>query len=365
MSREVHRTLPGHDYHADEVWQVERERIFGRRWVYVARVDALAEAGDCLAVEVGGEGILVVRGRDGALRGFHNVCRHRGAQLCDEGAHRLKGAIRCPYHAWAYAHDGSLIGTPNVAEDEVPRAELSLWPVHVDTWQGFVFACLAEQPEPLLDWLAAQEGDVLGFARFGLEALRTGHRTVSEVGANWKILIENYGECLHCPTVHPELVQVVPVYRSGAVYEEGRAGVALADGGDSFTLSGRSSLPRLPGMGEEEAGQYFGAVVLPNMFIDVTGTSAIATNMIPRGADRTTIVTEYLFTPEAIAAPGFDPLEVVEFSELVARQDYDVCERVQRGVRSRAFTHGVYAEKDDDLHAFNARYLELRGPLPG
>ena len=96
------------------------------------------------------------------------------------------------------------------------------------------------------------------------------------------------------------------------------------------------------------------------MFIDVTGTGAIATALLPRDPGRTTVVTEYLFLPEAIAAPGFDPAEVVEFSELVAHQDYVVCERVQKGVRSRAFTHGVLAEKDEMLEKFNARYRELR-----
>jgi Rieske 2Fe-2S family protein len=104
----------------------------------------------------------------------------------------------------------------------------------------------------------------------------------------------------------------------------------------------------------------YGASIFPNMFLDLTGTVAIATRMLPRSAEHTTVVTDYLFRPEVIDEPGFDPSDVIEFSELVAHQDYVVCERVQLGVRSRAFDHGVYAEKDALPYAFNRTYLEAR-----
>jgi Rieske 2Fe-2S family protein len=132
--------------------------------------------------------------------------------------------------------------------------------------------------------------------------------------------------------------------------------VALADGGNSFTETGRSKLPVAPGL-REAGDSLYGCTVHPNMFIDVTGTGAISTILLPREAGHTTVVTEYLFEPEVIAADGFDPSEIVEFVELVAGQDYAVCERVQRGVTSRAFSHGVLAQKDGLLRSFNAWYL--------
>ena len=345
-----HPTLSGRDYSAADVFEVERERILHRHWYYAGRAELVEEPGQCLVVDVADESILVVRGRDDALHAHFNVCRHRGARLCDEGETRLKGAIKCPYHAWSYAHDGRLIGTPNVAADEVDRDALSLWPAAADVWEGFLFVCLAPEPPALRDWLADQLDPPLRFERFGLGELRTGHRTVTEVAANWKVLVENYNECLHCPTVHPELVQIVPLYRTGAVVAPDRPdGVAMAAGATSFTRSGSSPLPLLPRLDACDAASYFGGVVFPNMFIDVTGTSAMATTLHPRGPAATTVVTEYLFAPETIAADGFDPGEIVAFTELVARQDYDVCERVQRGVSSRAFSHGVLAAKDLSL----------------
>ena len=127
--------------------------------------------------------------------------------------------------------------------------------------------------------------------------------------------------------------------------------------GAGYTATGTTTIPVMPGLTEQQANAMHGASIFPNMFLDLTGTVVIATRMQPRGPEHTTIVTDYLFRPEAIADPGFDPSETVEFSELVAHQDYVVCERVQQGVRSRAFTHGVYAEKDELPYRFNQRYL--------
>jgi Rieske 2Fe-2S family protein len=359
----VRHTLPGTDYWAPEVFELDRERIFFRHWFYVGRVDGLVDAGDFLVADVAGESIIVIRGKDGELRGFYNVCRHRGSRLCDdEATGRMRGAIKCPYHAWSYSFDGRLVGTPMVGIDEVDRDSLGLWPVAVDTWAGFVFVNLADEPTPLLEALADQDDEPLSFERFGLDDLRVAHRTATDVEANWKIHVENYNECLHCPAVHPELVALVPTYRKGLVIEDGRSdgGVSIANGGTSFTRSGHSSLPAMAGLDDQQANSIYAALVFPNLFIDISATSTVATRLEPLTPTCTRVVTEYLFPPESIADPSFDPTEIIEFNELVAHQDYVVCERAQKGVRSRAFTHGVYPEKDALPYAFDRRYLAAR-----
>ena len=362
-SIEVRTTLPGRDYWDPHVYALDRERIFFRHWFYVGRVDGLSSPGDFIVADVAGESIIVIRGKDDELRGFYNVCRHRGSRLCDDAASgRIKGGIKCPYHAWTYSFDGRLIGTPMVGKDEIDRDSLGLWPVAVDTWAGFVFVNLADEPQPLLEALADQDDEPLTFERFGLADLRVAHKTVTDVEANWKIHVENYNECLHCPTVHPELIQLVPTYRKGLVIEDGRTdgGVAIANGGTSFTRSGHSSLPVMPGLDDQQANSIYAALVFPNLFIDISATSTVATRLEPRSATCTAVVTEYLFPQEAIADSSFDPTEIIEFNELVAHQDYVVCERAQKGVRSRAFTHGVYPGKDALPYAFDRRYLAAR-----
>src|SRR5712664_3802735 len=166
MATEIRQTLPGRDYYAAEVFELDRERIFFRSWYYLGRAEELDEPGGYVAADVAGEGVIAVRGRDGELRGFYNVCRHRGSRLCDAGSGRLRGAIKCPYHAWSYSLEGRLIGTPMVDKDEVDRDSLGLWPVNVDVWAGFLFVNLAEGPEPLVESLGAQDQPPLAFERF-------------------------------------------------------------------------------------------------------------------------------------------------------------------------------------------------------
>lgn len=352
-------SLPDSAYHTEASYQRDRDRVFFRHWLYAGRAERLADPGSWLRVEIAGESVLRIRGRDDVIRGFYNVCRHRGSRLLDEESGRVRGVIRCPYHSWCYRPDGSLASTPMLEEDEVDRDRTGLWPVHVAEWEGFVFVNLADDPVPLLDQLADQTDDVLSLARFKFAELRLGHLSRIDVAANWKIVLENYNECLHCPTVHPELVSLVPAYRQGVVTEPGRSdgGVSLADGRSTLALDPRLRLPLLPGVRADESAAYFGAMVYPSMFLDVDGTTALATAIFPTGPDRCTLVTEYLFHPDALADPGFDPTSVVEFNELVTRQDNDVCERVQQGVSSRCFSHGLLSAKDSYVIALTERYL--------
>ncbi|MEV6318606.1 aromatic ring-hydroxylating dioxygenase subunit alpha [Streptomyces sp. NPDC051776] len=355
-------TLPGTDYHDPAIFELDREAIFFRSWICVGRTEDLLEAGQWITADVAGESVLIARGKDDALRAFYNVCRHRGSRLCDGDSGRVGSAFSCPYHAWSYTLDGKLRGTPNVDRSEVVREDYSLWPVHIDTWNGFIFVNLDRgAPASLRSELAKSSG-VLDLERFDLAALRRGFRTAHDVRANWKILVANYNECLHCPTVHPELVDLVPAFRSGSTFEEGRddGGVSLAAGRNSVADAPDSKLLPIPGMTEESATSYYGALVFPAMFLDVSGCEAIASMIQPTGPTTSRIVTDYLFHPESVSSRNFDPGPVVRFNELVAQQDNAVCERAQKGVTSRAFTHGIYPEKDAEVYAFDLRYQQLR-----
>ena len=369
MAPVIRKTLPGAAYHSDETWALDAERVFYRNWIYVGRAERVAKPGAWMRVEIADESVLVVHGKDGRLRAFYNVCRHRGSRICDDESGEVRTHLRCPYHAWGYALDGTLVTTPMIEKDEIDRPSTSLWPVHLDVWEGFVFLNLSrETPVPLLESLAEHPDDPLALARVGLAELRTGHVSTVDVAANWKIVIENYNECLHCPTVHPELVSVVPAYRKGSIFEEGRddGGVTLADGRTTVALDPRLRLPLLPGLKDQDGpSSYFGALVYPTMFLDVDGSSALATAVFPTGPRSCRLVTEYLFSPEAFEDPDFDPQPVVDFNELVTRQDNEACERVQRGVTSRAFEHGVFPAKDGWVHLFDQRYLRDVEDDPG
>jgi glycine betaine catabolism A len=359
-------TLPGVDYHDEQVYRLEQQRVFGGSWFCLGRSASLPDPGDFATPEVAGEKIVVVRGRDDRLRAFANSCRHRGTLLL-EGTGNTGGAIRCPYHAWAYTLDGRLRATPNVGpEDGVDREQLGLWPVSLAEWGGFHFVNLGGQASPLAEQLTEQPDSPLELERYRLDELRVGARREYVVAANWKIVVENYYECLHCPTVHPELVAIVPQYRNGEVEEEGQSplGNSMGPGLTSFTMTGHSTLPSLPGLSDHDLHTFYGAHLFPNLIINYHSETVNAVTVFPDGPQRSRVVSEYLFRPETIASDGFDPSEVVDFRHLVAQQDWLVCERAQQGVTSRFYRHGVYPRQERAIVAFNRRYLELRGPVP-
>lgn len=355
-----HEALPGRDYHSPEIFELERERIFHEGWYCIAREEDVARPGDFLTAEVIDESVLLVRGREGRLRAFHNVCRHRGSQLC-EGSGSFGSLIHCPYHAWGYSLEGRLVATPHVSEEEgLDRDCYGLLTVCLETWEGFVFVAFGSPP-PLDEYLAAEHDAPLAYDRYGVGDLRVGARFVYEVRANWKIIIDNFNECLHCPRVHPELVRIVPLYRQGKVEEDdGHWGTLFAEGASSFATDGVSGLPTLPGLTEDDCRRYFGYTLFPNLMVSLLPDAVSATRLTPRAPDHTTVVSEYLFRPETIAAPGFDPSRIAEFGDLVSRQDWTVCEGVQRGIRSRAFDRGVLPSKDRLVHLFAERYLAAR-----
>ena len=366
-------TLAGTDYTSEATWADERERIWFGDWVCIGRAEEIAEPGDYLVRDLAGESIVVTRTRDGSVRGFYNVCAHRGTKLLDDepACGHVSKVFKCPYHAWSYDLDGQLVGTPNVAEDEgFDRSEYPLHAVGAEAYGGFLFVNLAE-PEtrrPLFESLRDGTETITSFERYRLDELRPGVRIVYEVAANWKIVVENYNECLHCPTIHPELVQVVPLYRFGEVHD-GKTrddGNWMVEGATSFTRTGRSELPPFPDLSPDDYRMYYGTYQFPNLMLNLHPDAAMYYLALPRGPGHTTIISEYLFRPETIAAPGFRPEPVVELWDLISKQDWEVCERAQQGVASRAYTGGVYPRKDRFLFEFNERYrAEMGRPTLG
>jgi Rieske 2Fe-2S family protein len=353
-------TLPGRDYHAAEVFEREREQVFSRDWYCIGRSSSLDGPGAYASVEVAGEPLIWIRDEAGTARAFANTCRHRGTRLLD-GEGRLNRAIKCPYHAWVYGFDGRLLGSPNVRpEDGIDPARMGLWEVRLEEWDGFSFVNLDGQAPTLEVELSQQPDSPMQLARYRVGELAVGARRTYDVAANWKIVVENYHECLHCPTVHPELVKIVPLYRTGEVEEEGQVLGNSMGGLTSFTATGTSSLPALPGLDDVDVHTFYGVYVFPNLILNYHSETVNAVTIHPLGPDRSTVVSEFLFAPETVAVDGFDPTEVVEFRDLVARQDWSVCERAQQGVRSRYFTNGWYPRQERWIASFNERYLAAR-----
>jgi Rieske 2Fe-2S family protein len=360
----LERTLPRDAYLAPEHFAREKERIFCREWVCVGREEELAVPGDYVVKDVVGESILIVRTRDG-LRAHYNVCRHRGSQLVpDCGAGRFAGGIRCPYHSWTYTLEGELRTAPFLEEsDGLARSELSLHRVGVDTWGGFMFVQLTPvEAEARGLTLAGQLGAVPDrLRRYPLAELRVARRIIYEVQANWKVMLENYNECYHCGPVHPELCRLVPAFKQrGGSELDWERGIPHRDGAWTFTASGTTNRLPFEGLDEDERIRHKGELVYPNFLLSLSAEHVAAFLVFPHGPDRTTIVTEFLFHPSEMAKADFDPVDAVEFWDLVNRQDWAICESVQRGMTSRVFRPGYYAPMESsslDIRRYIAERL--------
>jgi Rieske 2Fe-2S family protein len=360
----LRRTLDPSAYLDEQVWRVERERIWFDQWVLVGRADDLTAPGDRLLVDLAGESVLVVRDDAGRLFAHYNVCRHRGAQLVDPSApacDNVGAAIRCPYHAWTYRHDGSLRRAPFV--DDAERAELGDVRLHglaVDTWAGFVFVHAGDEPPPL----AAQLGPIPDRTRrYPLAELRCGATLTYEVAANWKVIAENYNECYHCGPVHPELCDLVPAFRRGGAALDWPDGIPHRDGAWTFTTTGTSARRPFPGLDAAERTRHKGELVYPNLLLSLSAEHVAAFRLVPRGPGATTVVCDLLFHPEALAEEGFDASDAVELWDLVNRQDWSICESVQRGMSSRAWRGGWFAPMEDetaDITVWYAARMDAR-----
>jgi glycine betaine catabolism A len=354
----LERTLDRSCYLAPEFFARERDKIFSREWTYVGRDETLAERGSYQVVEVSGESILIVRGDD-RLHAFYNLCRHRGCQLVlgvDESHGRFGGGIRCPYHSWTYTLDGTLKSAPFL--DEPP--DLPLHKVSVDTWGGFVFVSLDPRQT-----LAEQLGEIPDRTRrYPLAELRIARTIVYDVAANWKVILENYNECYHCAGVHPELCAIVPAfkYRGGSDLDWDR-GVPHAPGAWTFTKSGTTNRAPFAGLDADEQTRHKGELIYPNFMCSLAAEHVAAFRLQPKDAERTVITFDCLFHPDAIGAADFDPNDAVEFWDLVNRQDWAICEGVQRGMHARPFESGFYAPMES-LSLDIRRYIRERlGPV--
>ena len=239
-----------------------------------------------------------MRTREGTLRAYYNVCRHRGCQLVLTGtdstgcAPELAGSfgsgIKCPYHAWTYTLDGALRTAPYLDEGSgIRKDELSLHPVGIDTWGGFFFLNLMPlEAAARGHTLRAQLGEAATrLANYPLADLRRVKRITYDVQANWKVMLENYNECYHCAGVHPELCKVVPGFKvRGGSELDWERGIEHAEGAWTFTHSGTSVRAPFPGLSDDERVRHKGELIYPNFMISLSADHVAAFTIWPRSA---------------------------------------------------------------------------------
>ena len=359
----MQKSLPSDYYRSSQIFAKEKERIFCREWFCAAREEQIPAPGDVLVLNVDGESVFVARTKEGEIKAHYNVCRHRGARLLPEPGEELPkdiklnggvlgaNGIRCPYHLWTYSLDGKLLNAPYTKETEgFCKAEFSLHPVGAAMWRGFIFLNLT--PETVIvdgKTLRASFGDTMErVKRYPLGELRTAKRVVYEVAANWKIILENYNECYHCGAVHPELCDVVPAFKQqGGAALEWELGIPHKEGAVTFTWTGKTNRAPFPGLDENEKVRHKGELIYPNLMLSLACDHVAAFTIWPKTPNHTTVMCDFLFHPDEMKKPDFAPNDAIDFWDLVNRQDWEICKRVQQGTESRVHEFGYYAPMED------------------
>jgi len=348
-------TLPSSWYLDAEIYALECEHIFFNEWLCVGREEDIPNPGDHRVLDIQGESIILLRNGEHQLKAFYNVCAHRGARLCaadDSGESLLRGGvsskfITCPYHAWIYDLDGQLVRARDIPEDcDFNPEDIQLQPVGAQAWGGFIFIHMTPaKAKPLAEHLTLVSER---FKRYRMQDLRIGKTFHYTVEANWKVICENYNECYHCGPVHPELCRIVPAFReNGGAGLEWDRGVPHRPGAITFTASGTTNRRTIPGLSEDEQTRHFGELVYPNLFLSLSSDHVAAFFLQPDGPSRTRVECHLLFEPFEMERPEFNPADAADFWDLVNRQDWEICKRVQQGMSSRVFEHGFCAPMED------------------
>jgi choline monooxygenase len=340
-------TLPAAWYRDPVLYQQERDRVFAREWQFVGAQSRLAATGDYIATGFAGYRVFVIRGRDGALRGFHNVCRHRAGPLLAEGAGRCD-LLRCRYHGWVYDGEGRLRRTPDFGEAEgFDKGAYGLFPIRVATWRGLVFVNLDRDAGSLEESL----GDLIAeTAAYPLERCSfVRDETLDDIACNWKTYTDNYVEGYHIPSVHPWLNAAIDSSRFTA---EGR---------------GRTVVMRAP---QKSGSIYDGAWLwrYPNLTLSAFPDGFNVSRTLPMGHGRTRLVYSFFFADTSPAAMARHE-ETIARNIAIVREDYAICEQTQANLDAGVYDRGPLSPRHEDgvryFHAMLRQSIEgERHPPP-
>ena len=339
-------TIPGSWYTDPRVAALERRTVFATSWQLAARIDQVAQPGQYVTTEIGGEPIVVVRGDDGVLRAFFNVCRHHAAAVMTAPAGQVR-QLRCPYHGWTYALDGALKGVPEFAEVcNFDRARNGLVPVPVDTWEKFVFVNLdagraGVGAQPLAAWLGSLVAQV---APLHFQSLHFAERRVFTLACNWKVFVDNYLDGgYHVPHLHRGLNSILD-YNQYTIENHERHCLQSSPidpaGGESMTASVRQG-----------RAQYFW--LYPNLMLNWYDGYLDTNLVVPLGIDRMQVIFDFYFADVSPAASQRNR-QSMDVSQRIQDEDHAICESVQRGLSSRAYQAGrLSVRREAGEHLFH------------
>ena len=346
-------TLPGVAYTSQELFDWEMAQFFDATWACIGRAQGLVDPGARRAVRAGQASILLTRDEAGILRGFYNVCRHRGHELLPVGATAGGSLIECPYHGWTYRADGSLKSAPRLGyRPGFTAGEHCLVPVRIEEWQGWLFANISGDAPPFADHAGNLDELMAAWAPGDMVEVS---RMDYDVAANWKLLHENYQECYHCTEIHPELCRVSPPTSGLNIDATGMwigGWMDLMDGVETMSLTGRGGAPLLPGLAAEQRRRVYYFGLFPNLLISPHPDFVLSHRIEPISPARSRVECRTLFRREVVDRGDVDLRYAAEFWDVTNQQDWAAIESIQRSASSPGFRPGPISEMEEAVYQF-------------
>jgi len=357
-------SLPSYVYTSDEIFKLEMERIFYSNWLSICHTSQIQRPGDIFVQNIGTKSVLVVMGDDGKVRAFHNVCRHKGSRLISDSKKSGARVIQCPYHSWTYRLDGTLAGCPDIESwRDFDKRDYPLYPVKSEVWGGFVWVNFNSSSQPLREYL----GDFADrFEKYHMEDLHhTATIGVYDVDSNWKILCENFNECYHCPTVHPETLK--PYYKQLKPSDHAKIhgpyvllewkdyNMSIDDSAaNAKEVENQLESTRILGLSEKDAMMQWQPLVFPNFSPSITADYVFAWWLWPLGPQKTKLIFE-LCTRRAPYLPD-DYIGTMKWADFVMRQDFQICKVQQEGMNAEVFNGCAFSAMEEAVHSFQKLY---------
>ena len=394
-------SLPREFYVSDAVFAADMEQVVGRKWIMAAHVDSLRRRGDYVLFKIGDEQIVIIRENETRIRAFYNVCRHRGSTLCSQSSGNAKKLV-CPYHAWTYALDGSLVAA-RLMPDDFDKTVNGLHPCHVREYFGFVFINLTDDEPEEFDVVFGDMANILDF--HGFADAKIAHAARYPTAANWKLVVENFLECYHCQPAHPEFCSMHPPEALLAVGAGPSSGPSAAveayapvlaawearaarlgrpmgnidEGPDSshlrlvmqrtirdgYTSETEDGAPASTLMGKRVDWDY-GRMHLsfgPTSHVVAGNDFAILLHFVPRGPTQTDVDLVWLVDGKA---EGYDVEKIVWAWDRTTLQDRKITEDNQAGILSKRYQPGRYSDQERGVTTFQTWYLnQFKSPSVG
>ena len=347
------------DYYVNpDILQKEYENIFLNNWICAGRLSELSKPGQYKVINMGTESAIILRDEKGKLKALTNVCRHRGTRICEKISGQFSKSIQCGYHGWTYGLDGKLIGAPHMDTVEgFEKEDYPLFPVPVAEWEGFTFINFSDNPQDFDIAFAPLFGRFKGWTIKDLTPMKTINY---EVAGNWKLVIQNYCECYHCPILHPDLAAITPYMGGRNDLHEGPflgGYMDFNEDKESVTASGHLCCPPLSGLNEDDQRRVYYYSIFPNMLLSLHPEYVMYHTVQPNGIDKCKVECTWLFAKDVAESGEHNPDEGINFWDMINKQDWYISKLSQLGIQSKRYSPAPYSGQESLLAAFDRYYF--------